>query len=81
MHPRKHLGRTIAAMEPVLLHLADAYGCNVCGEGGEYETLTMDCPVFSRGHINLDEFEVRGRRVWRILTDTDPNTRRTIHVA
>ncbi|EFJ40149.1 hypothetical protein VOLCADRAFT_32944, partial [Volvox carteri f. nagariensis] len=57
LHPRKHLGRTIAAMEPALLSLADAYGCNVCGEGGEYETLTLDCPVFTRGSIVLDEFE------------------------
>lgn len=23
-----------------------AYGINVCGEGGEYETLTLDCPLF-----------------------------------
>jgi len=23
------------------------YGINVCGEGGEYETLTLDCPLFS----------------------------------
>lgn len=22
------------------------YGSNVCGEGGEYETLTLDCPLF-----------------------------------
>mgnify|MGYP001807172364 CR=1 FL=1 len=58
LSPRKHLGRTIAALEPHLLALADAYGCNVCGEGGEYETLTLDCAVFGRGRIVLDEFEV-----------------------
>lgn len=23
------------------------YGSNVCGEGGEYETLTLDCPLFT----------------------------------
>ena len=23
-----------------------SYGINVCGEGGEYETLTLDCPLF-----------------------------------
>lgn len=22
------------------------YGINVCGEGGEYETVTLDCPLF-----------------------------------
>ncbi|GIL63455.1 hypothetical protein Vafri_17493, partial [Volvox africanus] len=58
LNPRKHLGCTINAMEPTLLSLADAYGCNVCGEGGEYETLTLDCPVFTRGRIELDESEV-----------------------
>ncbi|GLI61050.1 hypothetical protein VaNZ11_003310 [Volvox africanus] len=58
LHPRMHLGRTITAMEPTLLSLADAYGCNVCGEGGEYETLTLDCPVFTRGRIELDESEI-----------------------
>lgn len=26
------------------------YGSNVCGEGGEYETLTLDCPLFT---VNL----------------------------
>jgi diphthine-ammonia ligase len=24
----------------------DLYGSHVCGEGGEYETLTLDCPLF-----------------------------------
>ena len=22
------------------------YGLNICGEGGEYETITLDCPIF-----------------------------------
>jgi diphthamide synthase (EF-2-diphthine--ammonia ligase) len=25
---------------------SDEYGCHPCGEGGEYETLTLDCPLF-----------------------------------
>lgn len=44
----KHLGASIADMQPVLVQLADKYGVNVCGEGGEYETLTLDCPLFLR---------------------------------
>ncbi len=24
------------------------FGLNVCGEGGEYETFTLDCPLFSK---------------------------------
>ena len=26
----------------------DKYGLNPCGEGGEYETFTLDCPLFSK---------------------------------
>lgn len=35
------------------------YGSNVCGEGGEYESLTLDCPLFSRAHIQLQAFDTR----------------------
>jgi hypothetical protein len=35
------------------------YGCNVCGEGGEYETLTLDCSLFELGSIVLDAWEMR----------------------
>ena len=24
------------------------FGLNVCGEGGEYETFTLDCPLFKK---------------------------------
>ncbi|QHO43690.1 Pyrophosphate--fructose 6-phosphate 1-phosphotransferase subunit alpha [Arachis hypogaea] len=33
------------------------YGINVCG-GGEYETLTLDYPVFVNARIVLDEYQV-----------------------
>ena len=26
----------------------ERYGTNVCGEGGEYETFTLDCPLFKK---------------------------------
>lgn len=26
----------------------EKYGLNVCGEGGEYETFTLDCPLFKQ---------------------------------
>ena len=35
------------------------YGCNICGEGGEYETLVLDCPLFSRARITLDAWEIQ----------------------
>ena len=37
---------------------ARQYGCNICGEGGEYETLVLDCPLFSRARIILDAWEL-----------------------
>ncbi|KAI0682865.1 hypothetical protein BC835DRAFT_1409526 [Cytidiella melzeri] len=52
----KHLGKTLAQMQPTLLKLNDLYGSHVCGEGGEYETLTLDCPLF-KYRINLEETE------------------------
>ena len=30
----------------------DRYGSHICGEGGEYETLTLDCSLFKR-RINM----------------------------
>lgn len=32
------------------------YGINVCGEGGEYETLTLDCPQFKASIPSLSPF-------------------------
>ena len=43
---RKHLGLTLAQMAPQLNSLAAKYGVNVCGEGGEFETFTLNCPIF-----------------------------------
>lgn len=34
------------------------FGCNVCGEGGEYESLTLDCPLFRARRIVLDSWDV-----------------------
>jgi diphthine-ammonia ligase len=44
--PRRHLGRSLEEMRPTLWGLREVYGGNICGEGGEYETLTLDCPAF-----------------------------------
>ena len=35
---RRHVGKTLQELESYLLHISDIYGCNPCGEGGEYET-------------------------------------------
>lgn len=58
LEPGKHLGKEIGFLDPYLHKLKESYGINVCGEGGEYETLTLDCPLFVNARIVLDEFQV-----------------------
>ncbi|CAN6462095.1 unnamed protein product [Victoria cruziana] len=58
LDPAKHLGRELAHMQQYLHELNRLYGINVCGEGGEYETLTLDCPLFKKARIVLDKFQV-----------------------
>ncbi|XP_060918877.1 diphthine--ammonia ligase isoform X3 [Labrus mixtus] len=48
LDPEKHLGKPLADMEPYLKQLSQKYGVHICGEGGEYETFTLDCPLFKR---------------------------------
>jgi len=43
-----------------LIALNQQYGINVCGEGGEFETLVLDAPIYRR-RIRI----VEARRVWR----------------
>lgn len=46
LEPNKHLGRPARQIERHLQDLHEKYGINICGEGGEYETLTLDCPLY-----------------------------------
>lgn len=46
--PDLHLKKTLIEMQPHLLRMKDKYGLNVCGEGGEYETFTLNCPLFKK---------------------------------
>lgn len=57
LDPDKHLGKTLNEMEPYLFKLSKKYGVHVCGEGGEYETFTLDCPLFKK-KIVVDSSEV-----------------------
>nr|XP_034966311.1 diphthine--ammonia ligase isoform X6 [Zootoca vivipara] len=57
LDPDKHLGKTLDEMEPYLLELSKKYGVHICGEGGEYETFTLDCPLFKK-KIVVDLSEV-----------------------
>jgi len=46
LNPKVHLGKTLKELSPHLHSMNKKYELNVCGEGGEYETLTLDCPLF-----------------------------------
>lgn len=46
LDPAKHLGMTLKEIYPHMLEMEKKYGLNVCGEGGEFETFTLDCPLF-----------------------------------
>ncbi|KAG0300495.1 hypothetical protein BGZ98_009133 [Dissophora globulifera] len=54
---QKHLGQSIGDMYPYLVQMNQQYDLHICGEGGEYETITLDCPLFKR-RIVVDESEV-----------------------
>ncbi|XP_068195833.1 diphthine--ammonia ligase [Antennarius striatus] len=56
LDPKKHLGKPLADMESYLKQLSQQYGVHVCGEGGEYETFTLDCPLFKK-RIVIDAVE------------------------
>ncbi|XP_020250608.1 diphthine--ammonia ligase isoform X2 [Asparagus officinalis] len=58
LNPSRHLGKELSHLQPYLLQMKELYGINVCGEGGEYETLTLDCPLFTNARIVLDKFHV-----------------------
>ena len=53
----RHLGQSIAQMQPTLLSLQQSMGINVCGEGGEYESLVLDSPLFKKERIELRQIE------------------------
>lgn len=57
LEPHKHLGKSLSDIYDHMLLMEKKYGLNVCGEGGEYETATLDCPLF-RKKIVIDDSEV-----------------------
>jgi diphthine-ammonia ligase len=54
------LGKPLAQVQPLLARCARDFQVNICGEGGEYESLTLACPgLFLPGaHVVLDEIVV-----------------------
>lgn len=46
LSPQKHLGKTLAQNYEEFIKMQATHGLNVCGEGGEYQSLTLDCPIY-----------------------------------
>ncbi|KAK9483645.1 hypothetical protein V1527DRAFT_491649 [Lipomyces starkeyi] len=53
----QHLGKSLQQVRHQLFKLNQIYGSHICGEGGEYETLVLDCPVFVKKLV-VDETQV-----------------------
>ena len=58
LDPLKHLNRSIVSLLPVLTKLHHQLGLDVCGEGGEYESLVLDCSAFKKYKLVLEETTV-----------------------
>ena len=54
LEPKKHLGATLAAARPLLRKIEREFGSHCAGEGGELETLVLDCPLFRRARLEID---------------------------
>ncbi|KAF4651206.1 ATP binding domain 4 [Perkinsus olseni] len=54
----RHLSQTLSQLRPYFTKLHNQFGFHVCGEGGEYETLTTDCPLYLNGRIDLGDTRV-----------------------
>ena len=52
------LGRPVSELRADFARLGDLVGLNECGEGGEYETITLDCPLFETRRVALGRVRV-----------------------
>ena len=59
--PYRHLGKSLRTLRDMgtLDKLKERWGMHPAGEGGEYETLVLDCPsLFKLGKLVLEETEI-----------------------
>uniref|UniRef100_A0A0G4HH80 Diphthine--ammonia ligase n=1 Tax=Chromera velia CCMP2878 TaxID=1169474 RepID=A0A0G4HH80_9ALVE len=54
----KHLGKTTLQLQGAFDKLHQQLGFHVCGEGGEYESMTLDCPLFAHSRITVDTWRL-----------------------
>ncbi|VWU52680.1 diphthine--ammonia ligase, putative, partial [Hepatocystis sp. ex Piliocolobus tephrosceles] len=54
---KEHVGKSIKDMYNFLEMASEKYGLSICGEGGEYETCTIDCSLY-KYKIIIEEYEI-----------------------
>ena len=52
------LGKSLSEIYPKMLKLNKMYDVHICGEGGEFETIVLDSPIFDRGYFKLTKVDV-----------------------
>ncbi|ORX35894.1 hypothetical protein BD324DRAFT_682050 [Kockovaella imperatae] len=67
------VGKPLREVQPLLARLEKRFGSHPAGEGGEYETLTIDSPLFSKT-LNFVESST-------VITDPEPFTVAYLKVA
>lgn len=53
-----HLNMNLPQIQPIMVKLNNRYEVNVCGEGGEFETMVLDSPFFKDGYLKWKNMEV-----------------------
>lgn len=48
-----HLNKSLPEILPTMIKLNQQYEVNICGEGGEFETMVLDAPFFKDGYLKL----------------------------
>lgn len=54
----KHLGKNLRDVLDHFIVIKEKYGFHPCGEGGEFESLTLDCPIYKK-KIQIIDYEIK----------------------
>ncbi|CAD8084827.1 unnamed protein product [Paramecium sonneborni] len=54
---QKHLGKSIQDLYEHFKEIHEKYGFHPCGEGGEFESFVLDCPLYKK-RIQINESEI-----------------------
>ncbi|KAI3402360.2 hypothetical protein KGF56_004768 [Candida oxycetoniae] len=53
-----HLGQQLNEIYPHLVKLNSMYDVHICGEGGEFETIVLDCPFFKDKRLKIVDQQI-----------------------